>query len=190
MERRAQRIVIFGVAGLMVFGGLFGLGVAASSSSVVPAGAAHVNPAVLTVGPTVPGTPGVVAYLATFTETGLPFGTPWFVNITGQTALTTTSTSISTLLADGSYSYSVASANRGYGAPSGSFAVSGASVAMTAGFAAITHPAYNGPTTGALSTAEWVVIGVVVAAVVVALVAIAWVPRSHRLAGTARPPAA
>jgi len=188
MERTAQRIVIFGLAGVLTFGGLVGLWVAASPSSVVPTSATHAGPGVFTL--EMAPSPAVVAYLARFTETGLPFGTPWFVNITGQSSLVTTSSSISTLLADGSYSYTVASANQGYGAPSNSFAVSGAPVVLTIGFTVVTHPAYTGPSPGPLSSGEIVAI---VAGVVVAVgvgIAVVRVARSYRPTGTLRPPAA
>ncbi len=64
---------------------------------------------------------------ATFSETGLPSGTAWYVNITGGSDLSGTTTSLSTSLTNGSYPYTVASADKRYSAAGGSLVVHGAS---------------------------------------------------------------
>jgi hypothetical protein len=193
MERTAQRLVIFGLAAVLTFGGLVGLWAAASPSSVLPTGAPPAGPAVSTQVPAPPSvTGGVEAYLATFTETGLPSGTLWFVNITGQTSLATTTSTVSTLLAVGSYSYTVGSVSRGYSAPSNSFAVTGAApVGLTIGFTAVAvSPAYSGPTAGLLSTGQMVVVVAGVAIAIVVGLVVVQVTRTYRPTGPLRPPAA
>ncbi|MGD0719052.1 MAG: hypothetical protein ABSA15_05705, partial [Thermoplasmata archaeon] len=68
------------------------------------------------------------SYLVTFSEMGLPSGTPWYVNITGQTGLVTTSGTATLGLVNGTYVYGVANANKRYATTStnGTFAVAGA----------------------------------------------------------------
>jgi hypothetical protein len=66
-------------------------------------------------------------YSVTFTETGLPGGSEWDLVLAGQTSVGSTSSTASILLLNGSYSYSIVSANSEY-APSprtGDFTVSG-----------------------------------------------------------------
>ena len=70
-------------------------------------------------------------FVTTFTESGLPSGTAWYVNITGQqTSGPITQSSYSVSLINGTYTYSISIANKDY-APnvySGSLTVSGPSV--------------------------------------------------------------
>jgi hypothetical protein len=191
MERTADRIVIFGLVAVLIFGGLVGLWVAASPSSVVSTGAPHAGPAVTTLEPAPLSAARVGTYLVTFTETELPSGTLWFVNITGQSSLATTSSSISTLLANGSYSYTVAAADPSYGASSSFFAVSGAPVALEIGFTAVaSHGAYAGVSVGTLSSGDIVVIVAGVAVVAVVSLTGVRLVRSARPTRTHRPPAA
>lgn len=54
------------------------------------------------------------AYTITFTSSGLPAGDPWFANITGAADLTSTGTSTSAALGNGTYSTLVSTADRFY----------------------------------------------------------------------------
>ncbi|MGA8512963.1 MAG: thermopsin family protease [Thermoplasmata archaeon] len=65
------------------------------------------------------GTFSLIGYLVTFTESGLPTGDLWYVNISGGPSLSGTGagTTLSTSLADGSYAYTVATNDKRY-APS------------------------------------------------------------------------
>ena len=81
----------------------------------------------------------VVTYSITFTETGLPTGTKWYVNITGQSSLNSTGTSISTTLANGSYTYSIGTPDKIYSAQGGSFMVNGGTVSETVTFNLVTY---------------------------------------------------
>ena len=80
-------------------------------------------------------------YSVTFTESGLPTGTTWYVNITGQPSQSSTGTTITVQLPNGTYSYTVATGNKEY-APSpasGSFTVNGAVVSESITFNLFTY---------------------------------------------------
>ncbi len=80
-------------------------------------------------------------YAVTFTESGLPTGTTWYVNITGQPSQSSTGTTITVQLPNGTYSYTVATGNKEY-APSpasGSFTVNGAVVSESITFNLFTY---------------------------------------------------
>ena len=77
-----------------------------------------------------------VEYNVTFTETGLPSGTAWYVNITGMASSgPITSTSYTTSLMNGSYTFSVSTDNKSF-SPSytSSFTVNGAPVSVMVTF--------------------------------------------------------
>ena len=78
-------------------------------------------------------------YSVTFTESGLPSGTPWFVNISGEPSLSSTTTTIPAELPNGSYSYSVATVNKSWAAIGGSFEVANAPVAEPVPFHLLTY---------------------------------------------------
>ncbi|MGC2035589.1 MAG: thermopsin family protease, partial [Thermoplasmata archaeon] len=82
------------------------------------------------------------AYLVTFTESGLPAATRWYVNISGQASLTSTTTTATISLPNGTYSFTAATVNKLY-APSytPSFTVSGAPVGVPVTFALFTYSA-------------------------------------------------
>ena len=76
-------------------------------------------------------------YKAAFTESGLPTGTSWYVNISGVSGSgPVTGSSFSTTLKNGSYSYSVSTSNSQYypSATSGGFTVSGKAVSISVSF--------------------------------------------------------
>ncbi|MHB1708776.1 MAG: protease pro-enzyme activation domain-containing protein [Thermoplasmataceae archaeon] len=77
-----------------------------------------------------------VVYTVAFTESGLPSGTAWYVNITGQSSRESSSHSLSFELQNGSYSYTVATANKDYKASTryGSFPVDGGDVSRNSEF--------------------------------------------------------
>ncbi|MGC2035580.1 MAG: thermopsin family protease, partial [Thermoplasmata archaeon] len=83
-----------------------------------------------------------VTYSVTFTDPGLPNGDIWYVNITGQPSLQATSptTTISTSLSNGTYSFSVATNDKRY-APSytPSFTVNGGPVSVSVSFTLETY---------------------------------------------------
>ncbi len=82
-----------------------------------------------------------VVYAVTFKESGLPAGTLWFINISGAPSLSSSTSSAQTSLPNGSYSYTVSSANRSYtpSQSSGSFTVSGTSLSVSISFTLVTY---------------------------------------------------
>ena len=79
------------------------------------------------------------SYSVTFTETGLSSGTEWFVNLTNGQSFNSTSATITFTETNGTYSYSIATAEKEYSDPAGSFTVSGASVSMPVTFSLVTY---------------------------------------------------
>ncbi len=80
-------------------------------------------------------------YAVTFTESGLPTGTIWYVNITGGNSYSSTTSTITFSELNGTYSYSIATGNKEY-APSpasGSFTVNGAVVSESITFNLFTY---------------------------------------------------
>ncbi len=74
-------------------------------------------------------------YTVTFTESGLPGGTVWWVNLTSGASSTSAGTIVTFSLANGSYSYHLASADKRYSpSPPGNFAVSGGPMAESVSF--------------------------------------------------------
>ena len=76
-------------------------------------------------------------YPVTFDETGLPSGTTWYVNLTNGQSFLSSSSNLTFSEPNGSYTYSVASANPGYAAPGGSFVVNGSAVTKAVTFVAV-----------------------------------------------------
>ncbi len=86
------------------------------------------------------GTSTLAYYAVTFTESGLPSGATWYVNVSGQTPLEatvsgSTGTTLSLSLANGSYSYQVATDEAGWTTPTpGPFSVAGAPLGVSVPF--------------------------------------------------------
>jgi len=83
-----------------------------------------------------------VTYTVTFTESGLPSGSTWYVNITGQPSSgPITGSSYSFHLINGTYPYTIQTANKVYEPSlySGSFTVNGAPVPETVTFSKVTY---------------------------------------------------
>lgn len=77
------------------------------------------------------------SYKVTFTQTGLPAGTPWYVNITNGQSYSSTGSTLSFYLENGSYTYTYATANKTY-TPTvygpQTLTVSGSAVSVSASF--------------------------------------------------------
>ncbi len=83
-----------------------------------------------------------VTYKVTFTETGLPSGTTWYVNLSnGMDSGAITGTSYSFSLANGTYSYTIATSDKTYepSPSSGPFTVNGAPVSKSVSFSEVTY---------------------------------------------------
>ena len=72
-----------------------------------------------------------VGYAVTFTETGLPAATRWYINTTGQLSLTGTGTTLAQTLSSGTYTFLASTVNTLYAwSSSPTFTVSGASLGV------------------------------------------------------------
>jgi hypothetical protein len=81
----------------------------------------------------------LVTFTVTFTETGLPAGTTWWANVSGGTSVTSTGTSASGALPNGSYTYTIATTDKSYAAVGGSLTVTGAAAGATVTFVLVTY---------------------------------------------------
>ncbi|MHB1637026.1 MAG: ice-binding family protein [Thermoplasmataceae archaeon] len=98
-----------------------------------------------------------VTYKVTFTETGLPSSTAWYVNITGQASSgPMTGSTYSVLLSNGTYAYTIGTADKIYNANGGSFTVNGKAVAESVAFAPVTYKV-TFTETGLPSSTAWYV---------------------------------
>ena len=90
---------------------------------------------------TIPLTFSLLTYQVTFVTSDNPSSLKWYVNITGQSSLSTTSSSVSISLSNGSYSFTLATNNKVYRitASSDNFAVSGASEQIQITFSLVTY---------------------------------------------------
>jgi hypothetical protein len=93
----------------------------------------------------------------TFTESGLPSGTEWWVNGTVVGSHSSTTTTISFSEPNGSYTYTVASANKEYAAAGGSVVVSGAAAPKSVTFSLVTYTV-TFTETGLSSGTNWSVV--------------------------------
>jgi hypothetical protein len=80
-----------------------------------------------------------VTYPVLFSENGLPSGTRWWINATGGTSISSTAGLMYLRVPNGSYSYVVASLDKRFASPGGSFQiVGGVAYNITVDFAAVT----------------------------------------------------
>ena len=107
----------------------------------------------------------LVTYTVTFTETGLPSGTEWWVNLTNGQSFSSAETNLTLSEANGTYSYSASAP--GYLNATGNLTVGGPTTAPVA----VSFSSSSSSSSG-LSTLDYVIIGVVVVAVAIALVVV------------------
>jgi len=74
-----------------------------------------------------------------FTQSGLPVGPTWYVNLSGRASLSSTGASITILLPNGGYTYTIGTTDKQYAAPGGSITVSGTPVSVPVDFAIVTY---------------------------------------------------
>ena len=100
----------------------------------------------------------LVTYVVTFTESGLPTGTTWYVNVSGQSPLFTTSTSMGIGLSNSSYTYTVAVGDKAYTPipSSSSLIVNGNPQTITITFSLVTY-SVTFTESGLPSSAKWYV---------------------------------
>ncbi|MHB1621855.1 MAG: InlB B-repeat-containing protein [Cuniculiplasma sp.] len=81
----------------------------------------------------------LVKYAVTFTETGLPSGTTWYVNLSNGQSFSGTGTSYSFSLINGTYSYSIASSNKLWSSSGSGFTVNGKALPETVTFSLVKY---------------------------------------------------
>jgi len=114
----------------------------------------------------------------TFTESGLPSGAAWYVNITGQPALTATvsgksGTELTSALINGSYTYSAATNWKNWTTSGGSFSIAGLSQSLTVTFTSVGGPASTASTQSSFPTV-WLAVGLILAALLLLIFFIAY----------------
>ena len=97
-----------------------------------------------------------VTFNVTFTESGLPSSTAWYVNITGHDSGTITGSTYTVSLLNGTYAYTIGTADKIYSTNGGSFTVNGKTVAEPVAFAAVTYKV-TFTATGLPSSTTWYV---------------------------------
>jgi hypothetical protein len=121
------------------------------------------------------GTRVASTYTVTFTESGLPVGSIWWVNISGQSSLSTTVTSsggtqLTITLGNASYAFEATSNAMGWSAKGGSFTIAGSDQSVSVPFTSSVTPAPPGSTsTGTGSPFPWVWAGAGLAALLALL---------------------
>ncbi len=100
----------------------------------------------------------LVIFTVTFTERGLPSGTEWWVNVTGQPSQSSRTTAISVGLPNGTYVYVVATTDKSYQSSAGAFTVRGAVASESVTFSLVTY-AVTFTETGLPSGTTWYVNG-------------------------------
>ncbi len=83
---------------------------------------------------------GLLTFGVEFNESGLPAGTPWSVQVSGGLSVPSTSENLTVNEVNGSYSYTIASSNRSWAAPSGSFTIDGQDGMESVTFSLVTFP--------------------------------------------------
>ena len=100
----------------------------------------------------------IVAYSVTFTESGLPSGTTWYMNITSGSSYSSTASTITVSEPNGTYSYTIATNNKEY-APSpssGTFTVAGVPLSESVTLSLVTY-SVTFTETGLPSSTKWYV---------------------------------
>jgi hypothetical protein len=115
--------------------------------------------------------PSAATYVVTFTETGLPSGATWYVNISGEAPLSatvagSTGTSLTVSLANGTYDYAAATNSKNWTTLSGSFTLAGAGTDRTVPF---TAPGTSQTASGSSFPFVWLTLGIVIILLVVGL---------------------
>ena len=112
-----------------------------------------------------PTTTSVSKYTVTFTETGLPSGTTWYVNLSnGVDSGAITGTSYTFSLTNGTYSYTTSNVS-GYSvsSSSGSITINGSSISISITYKATSTPPSKTSPSGISSTEIYGIIGAVIA---------------------------
>jgi|HubBroStandDraft_1064217.scaffolds.fasta_scaffold00752_2 YVTN family beta-propeller protein len=97
---------------------------------------------------------GPMDRVATFTESGLPSGTSWWVNVTGQASQVSTGATIGMNLSEGTYPYTIATSNKEFEASSGTLVMNGTTAFVNVTFTEATFGVMS-TETGLPAGATW-----------------------------------
>ena len=112
-----------------------------------------------------PTTKSVSKYTVTFTESGLPSGTTWYLNLSNGQKFSSTTDIISFSEPNGTYSYTIGNVSGYSPSPSsGSISINGTNVSKNISFKAINK---SKPSSGITSEELYLIIGMVVAIAVI-----------------------
>ncbi|HEV2166918.1 MAG TPA: hypothetical protein VGS23_08100, partial [Thermoplasmata archaeon] len=81
-----------------------------------------------------------IQYPVTGAETGLPAGTPWWLNVTNGTSHLSRTPTFSFNESNGTYAYTVGTTNKTFAAPGGTFDVTGGPLVVPVTFHPVTYP--------------------------------------------------
>jgi hypothetical protein len=79
-------------------------------------------------------------YPVAFTRTVLPSGTLWWINVTGGPSTSSRNESLTCVVPNGTYRYSVATTDRTYTSPGGTFMIDGSSASEAVTFTRVLYP--------------------------------------------------
>lgn len=103
-------------------------------------------------------------FTVTITESGLPSGSTWFVNITGMASSgPITATSYSTILGNGTYAYVAGTTDTAFKAPSGTFTANGSSLTHAVSFSRSSTTTTTSPTSSSSSLDLYLIAGAIIA---------------------------
>jgi len=147
---------------------------ATPSSGMITVNGANVNQGITF---TVKGTK---VFTVTFTESGLPSGTIWYVNLSNGQSFSSTTNIIRFNEPNGTYSYTISTKDKNYSAviSSGTFTVNGANVNQTITFKAVTT------STNAITSTNYLLyMIIIIVVVIIAVLAVAMAMRRGKNKG-------
>ena len=108
---------------------------------------------------------GTKVFTVTFTESGLPSGTMWYVNLSNGQSFSSTTNTITFNEPNGTYSYTISTKDKNYApvSSSGAFTVNGANVNQAITFKAVTN------STNAITSANYLLYMIIVIVVIIAV---------------------
>ncbi|MHB1439428.1 MAG: hypothetical protein ACYCSO_04825 [Cuniculiplasma sp.] len=111
----------------------------------------------------------MVKYTVTLTETGLPTGSIWYVNITGHDSGLITGTTYSVMLTNGTYAYTLGTNNTNYNANGSTILINGHFKTVSVTFT-VSSSLSKGSHSGIPNIELYSIIGIAAAVVVVSSV--------------------
>jgi len=122
---------------------------------------------------------GTKVFTVTFTESGLPSGTIWYVNLSNGQSFSSTTNIITFNEPNGTYSYTISTKDKNYApvSSSGTFTVNGANVNQAITFKAVTT------STNAITSTNYLLYMIIVIVVIIAVLAVVMAMRRGKNKG-------